>query len=289
MPRLTVPGTDAELSPATNPAFGRRSDGIWELVRPERRAAVERFATAYAAVRQAEGRALTPAEFRQLPFLDVEHPASAYWQARATSFKRLLPLLERSDTGLMLDIGAGSGWLAAHAAKRGWSAVAIDVMVQGPDSLAAARHHDVDLMLVQAEMEALPFEGGSVDLAIMNASLHYAGDVRHALEEAVRVVRVGGTLVVLDSPVFADPSAGEQMTADFAAQTAVNLGVCAAPLEGRGFVQRDELARFDFQRLGDSGPIQRIQRGFHRVRGAHRAGREVADRPTLVTIVRQHW
>ncbi|MEM7342545.1 MAG: class I SAM-dependent methyltransferase [Actinomycetota bacterium] len=289
---LIMPGTDEPLPAGASP----EADGVWRLVRPDRHAAVAEFAARYGAVREAEGLApIAPDAVRALPFADLTGRHVARWTARAASYERLLAAADLGGApdgghrgpppGLMVDIGAGSGWLAADLARRGWSAAAVDLCVNDGDGLRAAQAHPEPLTLIQAEMDALPFASASVDLAVFNAALHYAPAVDRALAEAARVLSPGGRLVVLDSPVFATPRAGAAMVADFAAHTARVHGVEAAPLEGPGFVTERDLDAFatsagiPWRRIdADTGLVATLRAW----RGRRRAGREIARMPLLM-------
>jgi SAM-dependent methyltransferase len=64
---------------------------------------------------------------------------------------------------------------------------------------------------VVASFEAIPVTGGEFDVVVFNAALHYAEDLGAALREARRVTRVGGRVVVLDSPFYRSAEHGEAM------------------------------------------------------------------------------
>lgn len=287
---VTVPGTNeplhvkgAELR-GSGHTFTECADGIWDLTRPDRREALDTFALAYARVRAAEQRELTPEEVRSLPSIHATHPLAGMWEQRAASFARFKKKLHTTSPGVMVDIGAGCGWLSADLSRAGWTAAAVDVTVDGGDGLAAARHHDVDLFTARAEMAALPFAANSMDLAVFNAALHYAANVKDALREAHRVVRPGGVVAVLDSPVFKNPVAGHKMVREFEEHSRVSLGIEAAPLEGPGFVTEDDLSPFDFDR-DDAEHRRSLSGQIHKHVGALRARREVATRPLLISRI----
>lgn len=290
---ITRPGTDDPLSldgsdrVAADGHRYRCVDGVWDFIRPDRQAEVDRFAEAYAAVRDAEHRSPPTADaVRALPYRDLSGRMADMWAKRAQSFDRFLVELPRQTPGRLVDVGAGCGWLAARMASMGWTAAAVDVTVDGGDGLAAARWHEQDLFLARAEMAALPFASGSVDLVVFNASLHYAADVSETLAEAVRVVDGGGTVVIIDSPVFKAPAAGDLMVEEFADQTRRSLGVEPAPHVGPGYVTDADLDRFrrrhrpsSYVRVDDrSGPVGLIRSMV----GARRAGREIAKRPLVL-------
>lgn len=278
---FTTPGTDDEL--ATQPEPGV----VLDLLSSDRRAALDEFALRYAAVRAAEGRELEPDAVTALPYVDADAPMAAMWAQRAASWEALVRELARHCPvpGRMVDVGAGCGWLAARMADAGWSAAAVDVTVDGGDGLAAAQHHDADLILLRCDMATLPFASGSVDLVVHNAALHYAADPAAVLDESRRIAGDHGIVVVMDSPVYRDPAAGRAMVNDFDRHVRATLGVEPAPLEGRGFLLSTELDQVA-QRHGiawatPDDPTSPIAR-FHAWRGARRAGREVARRPLLL-------
>ncbi len=294
---LTEPGTDRPLR-RLDDGFAcqsghqhRNRDGIWDFIDPGRVEAVDAFARDYAAVRAAEQRTPLSADaVRALPYKDLSGEMEEMWAERAASFDRLLTRLPTA-AGTMVDLGAGCGWLAARLADAGWSAAAVDITVDGGDGLATARWHPEELFLVRAEMNRLPFGSGSLDLVVCNASLHYAPNVVDALAEAARVTRPGGLVVVMDSPVFENPSAGEAMVAEFAATVAANHGVTPAAHFGPGFVTEADLQRFQQDhkpqstvRIDDRSGLV----GMVRARiGARRAGREIAKRPLLLFETRR--
>jgi len=285
---LTEPGTDVPLVEraaqlvGAGATFGQVGEGIWDLIRPERRPVLDRFAADYAAVRAAESRELSAAQVQTLPLIDDNHPLAGMWRERAASHARFKSTIRAVPAGSALDIGAGCGWLAADLARSGWCAAAVDVTVDGGDGLAAARYHNAELLLARAEMQALPFASNSVDLAVFNASLHYAADVSDALVEAARVVRPGGSVVVLDSPVFSDPAAGRSMVDEFVVHSETTLGLRAAQHEGKGFVTEDDLLGHGLAPVHADG---RLRRRVHQWRGARKAGRETATRPLLVATI----
>lgn len=293
---LTAPGTDHELREVGRDLLGtddnerkvtftRLDHGIWDLTRPHRRETLDRFASQYAAVRAAEHRELSPQAIRALPEIDPTHPLADTWDPRAASYRKLMATLGEVTAGSVVDIGAGCGWLAARLADHAWTSAAVDVTVDGGDGLALARHHHADLFLARAEMEALPFASNTVNMAVFNASLHYATDVGAALGEAQRVLRPGGRLVVLDSPVFADPSAGHKSVAEFAEHVRRTHQLPVAQHEGPGFVTETNLAEHEASTGGRwvrHEPASGLRARFHKWRGARRAGRETAARPLLI-------
>jgi ubiquinone/menaquinone biosynthesis C-methylase UbiE len=57
------------------------------------------------------------------------------------------------------------------------------------------------LTLVQGAIEDPPFQRQQVDLLVYSASLHYASDINYCLASGVDLLRSGGALIIMDSPV----------------------------------------------------------------------------------------
>jgi O-antigen/teichoic acid export membrane protein/SAM-dependent methyltransferase len=100
----------------------------------------------------------------------------------------------------VLDLGAGFGALALYFAHLGASVVAVDPNEQRMRvALAVARRRGLDLSIVAARAQSLPFPDASFDLVIANNSLCYIVDVdahRAALSEARRVLAPGGWMAM---------------------------------------------------------------------------------------------
>lgn len=183
-----------------------------------------RFAEAYARVRAGEGRGSGgETELFSLPYL-AGGPLAKQWGVRARTFDAFLarvvaPLERRLGRPLsVLDLGAGNGWLSARLAQRGHTAVALDLRTDAVDGLAAAGPFRDALPRmfgrVAASFEAIPLRGRSFDLAIFDASLHYAEELGPVLAEAARCVAPGGRVAILDTPFYRRAASGEAMAAE---------------------------------------------------------------------------
>ncbi len=96
------------------------------------------------------------------------------------------------------DLGCGTGHLAAHLAPHVSRVVAVDA---SDEMLTAARTRvaampNVELHL--GDLEQLPVDDASLDLATFSLALHYVADPARAIAEAHRTLRAGGRLAVLD-------------------------------------------------------------------------------------------
>lgn len=179
--------------------------GVWRFLPPRRQAAIAPFARQYRLVREREGyRVSSPDYYRKLPDVSPDDPHAHEWRLRKESFAHLLRNVLSGGRASMriLDVGAGCGWMSHRLAALGHHPTAVDVLDDGVDGLGASRHYLVGFVRVQADFDALPFTPQQFDLVVFNGSLHYAPDIGATLAHARRMLAPGGTLVVMDSPMF---------------------------------------------------------------------------------------
>lgn len=116
------------------------------------------------------------------------------WQGLAEALLKLLPPL------VIADLGAGEGTFSQLLAQRAQRVIAVDnseKMVEFGAELA--RKHGVKNLEYRAgDLEALPVEDASVDVAFFSQSLHHAQHPQRAVKEAWRILKPGGRIVVLD-------------------------------------------------------------------------------------------
>jgi SAM-dependent methyltransferase len=202
------------------------------------------FCREYARHRAAEGRALRGADLKALPYLR-HGPHARQWAVRAATFDAFVAHVARpmSATGSIgvLDAGAGNGWLCHRMAAMGNRAVALDIRDDNVDGLGAATDLLVDapelFKCVRASFDDLPFDDHCFDLAVFNASLHYAADIGRVLDEAVRVTRRGGVLAILDSPFYANEEDGKAMVAEKVDSGSRRFGASAKVLLSQNFIE----------------------------------------------------
>jgi len=116
------------------------------------------------------------------------------WKGLAETLLKLLPPL------VIADLGAGEGMMAQLLAQRAERVIAVDSsekMVEFGAGLAR-KHGLENLDYRLGDMEQLPIEDESVDVAFFSQSLHHAPHPERALGEAHRILRPGGRIAVLD-------------------------------------------------------------------------------------------
>jgi SAM-dependent methyltransferase len=219
---LVETGTERFACAACGRVFDRRG-GVWRFLISGRR---QRTGGPREASRP-------PDYYHRLPSVAPGDPHAGEWEIRRETYHHLLGhVLAAGALPLhVLDVGAGSGWLSHRLTTLGHRAVAVDTIDDDHDGLGAARHYATGFTTVQADLEALPFARGQFDLVVFNRSLHRAADAVATLERAHRLLVSGGTLAVMDSPMFRADDDGTAIAGDAGYLTFARLAGAAERLE----------------------------------------------------------
>ncbi len=116
------------------------------------------------------------------------------WEAIGHLALRLVPGI------VVADLGAGEGLLSQLLARRAAQVWCID---NSPRMVAvgtelAKKNGLENLRYVLGDIETVPLGEGTVDLAILSQALHHAEHPQRAVDEASRILKPGGQLIVLD-------------------------------------------------------------------------------------------
>jgi len=116
------------------------------------------------------------------------------WKGLAEALLRLMPPL------VVADLGTGEGRFALLLAQRAARVIAVDnsaKMIEiGREQAQRNGIDNVEFRL--GDLEQVPIDDGAVDLVFFSQSLHHALHPERAIEEAARILRPGGRIVVLD-------------------------------------------------------------------------------------------
>jgi DNA-binding transcriptional ArsR family regulator len=113
------------------------------------------------------------------------------WEATARAFVGLVQL------GDVLDIGSGDGVIAQLLSPRARTYTCIDRSAKVIDAARARLRSSPNVELLCGDMHALPLPDESFDQVLSFSVLTYAEDPRKALRESLRVLRPGGTLILV--------------------------------------------------------------------------------------------
>lgn len=112
-------------------------------------------------------------------------------------------LAERAKPGgRLLDVGTGTGTVAAAAASRGF---AVDGVDSSEDMLTYASRAHPKLAFVAGELPNLPYPDGIFDAGTANFVINHTKDPRASVREVARVLAPGGTAAITIWPASVSP------------------------------------------------------------------------------------
>ena len=116
------------------------------------------------------------------------------WQAFAHLLLRILPPL------VVADLGAGEGLLSELLARRCKKVIAVDnsEKIVAFGAAKAKKNHLKNLEFRQGDLQSPPIESETVDLVILSQALHHAEEPAKALSAALRILKPGGQVMILD-------------------------------------------------------------------------------------------
>jgi SAM-dependent methyltransferase len=116
------------------------------------------------------------------------------WAAWSRALALLLPPLE------VADLGCGEGYLTVETARWAKHVTAVDrssgVLTRA--KALAERKKLSNITWKKGELEKVPIDTGTIDVALLSQALHHAATPAKALEEAARILKPGGRLLILD-------------------------------------------------------------------------------------------
>ncbi|MBY0496386.1 MAG: metalloregulator ArsR/SmtB family transcription factor [Cyanobacteria bacterium] len=116
------------------------------------------------------------------------------WAAWSRALGMLLPPLE------VADLGCGEGYLTVETARWAKQVTAVDrsAGVLTRAKALAERKKLSNITWKKGELEKLPIDTNTMDVALLSQALHHASEPPKALDEALRILKPGGRLLILD-------------------------------------------------------------------------------------------
>ncbi len=127
----------------------------------------------------------------------------------AAERERLERLLTLSGDERALDVGTGAGAIALALAPHVREVIGVDIVTALLDEARARAPENLEI--IEADATALPFEPGAFDLVTTARTLHHIARPELVIAEMNRVLRPGGTMLVVDQLAPVDPLAAIEL------------------------------------------------------------------------------
>lgn len=166
------------------------------------------FEKVYTDLRKKEGRMYTDEEVARLPVIARSHMHFKEWQMRKQSCDRLVKYLEKKNEAgrpfKLLEAGCGNGWLSHQLAViPGITVIGSDINFVELQQAGRVFSEILNLHFIYGNIEADLFGEKQFDAVIFAASIQYFPDLASTINKALRLLKPGGEIHVLDSPFYA--------------------------------------------------------------------------------------
>ncbi len=162
------------------------------------------FEALYIRLRQHEGRVYSDFELMQLPHISPAHPLHHEWRIRSRSAEKLVAYLARKKQPMqMLEIGCGNGWLCHMLSSvTGSQVIGIDVNFTELQQAARVFQDFNNLHFIYTDISNEPFREKKFDIIVFAASIQYFESLTAILAIALKLLKPGGEIHILDSPFY---------------------------------------------------------------------------------------
>lgn len=128
-----------------------------------------------------------------------------FYKEAKKSLDKLIEL-ENFEGKLVLDVGAGIGWVECYILTRlkNVNLIALecndDLFVGLGRSNELKKHHNCDFISLIADMHNIPIAENSIDIVFMVDALHHFSHMERLFQEVYRVLKSGGHFYAVNEP-----------------------------------------------------------------------------------------
>lgn len=165
------------------------------------------FSELYIALRKQEQRIYSDTEVLHLPIVSGNHPHVKEWNIRMNSCARLVNYLKRKGPIKILEVGCGNGWLS-HQLSKLTSSMVTGMDVNQPELSQAQRvfSNKRNLSFIYGDLYELKPGLGDYNVIVFAASIQYFEALATTVNIALKQLRTGGELHIIDSPFYSEHS-----------------------------------------------------------------------------------
>lgn len=143
-----------------------------------------------------------PETERKRPYLENQpYDIQVTLQSFAANIEQVIKKISWSGCEV-LDIGAATAWSTRMLSQAGACCTALDISSIMLRAAEAQFQTGVYFDRIVGSWECLPFCDKSFDIVFTSAALHHASHLHQAVAEASRVLKPGGSLILVNEPVL---------------------------------------------------------------------------------------
>lgn len=165
------------------------------------------FEASYLKLREKENRIHSDEIVKKLPECDNNHPNKREWEMRKSTLNKLIKSVKASNTGSLLELGCGNGWLSNNLAiSLNAQICAVDVNELELQQGARVFKDQNNLSFVYADIFSEVFRKQKFDAIILGSSVQYFQDLGSLFTTLFELIVPSGTVYIVDSPFYNSPA-----------------------------------------------------------------------------------
>jgi ubiquinone/menaquinone biosynthesis C-methylase UbiE len=160
------------------------------------------FSEQYIALRKKEARIYTDSEVLHLPDISRDHIHAKEWKVRKHSCSRLMNYLKKKGPLEIVEVGCGNGWLSNQLSNLpGCHVTGMDINALELSQAKRVFSNNPNITFFYGDIHQLGGKG-LFDVVIFAASIQYFESLQETINLAMKSLRSGGELHIIDSPFY---------------------------------------------------------------------------------------